>query len=153
MIKCPFYQHDLTSITPWISNYIHYKVWDEITYPFPNFNGATIEVWEWIHNFMLHFTEYVITYPCWDQSWTMLVKWAPGNILERGNFIHKYWLRPLICIIVNTNIINHYNSIMWDSEYLHQWLTTILFHVIDEAVSSACKYLIGDIVVSRTRWE
>ena len=28
----------------WISNYIHYKVWDEITYPFLNFNGATVEV-------------------------------------------------------------------------------------------------------------
>ena len=24
----------------WISNYINYKVWDEITYVFPNFNGA-----------------------------------------------------------------------------------------------------------------
>ena len=24
----------------WISNYIHNKVWDEITYPLPNFNGA-----------------------------------------------------------------------------------------------------------------
>ena len=27
-------------------------VWDEITYPFPNFNGATVEVWEWISSFM-----------------------------------------------------------------------------------------------------
>ena len=27
-----------------ISNYIHYTVWDEITYPFLNFNGATVEV-------------------------------------------------------------------------------------------------------------
>ena len=26
------------------NNYIHYKVWDEITYPFLNFNGATVEV-------------------------------------------------------------------------------------------------------------
>ena len=26
------------------SNHIHYKVWDEITYPFLNFNGATVEV-------------------------------------------------------------------------------------------------------------
>ena len=25
-------------------NHIHYKVWYEITYPFLNFNGATIEV-------------------------------------------------------------------------------------------------------------
>ena len=28
----------------WISNHIRYKVWDEITYPFLNFNGATVEV-------------------------------------------------------------------------------------------------------------
>ena len=27
-----------------MSNYIHYKVWDEITYPLPNFNGATISL-------------------------------------------------------------------------------------------------------------
>ena len=31
------------------------KVWDEITYPFPNFNGVTVEVWEWISNFIPHF--------------------------------------------------------------------------------------------------
>ena len=30
------------------------KAWDEITYPFPNFNGATVEVWEWISNFIPH---------------------------------------------------------------------------------------------------
>ena len=33
-----------TLITAWISNYIHYKVWDEITYSFLNFNGATVKV-------------------------------------------------------------------------------------------------------------
>ena len=31
------------------------KVWDIITYPFPNFKGATAEVWEWIGNFISHF--------------------------------------------------------------------------------------------------
>ena len=45
----------------WISNLIHYKVWDEITNPFPNFNGATVEVWEWISNLIPHFTGHVIT--------------------------------------------------------------------------------------------
>ena len=25
-------------------NYIHYKLWDEIIYPFLNFNGCTVEV-------------------------------------------------------------------------------------------------------------
>ena len=29
-------------IPAWISNYIHYKEWDEITYPFLNFNGCTL---------------------------------------------------------------------------------------------------------------
>ena len=27
-------------------------MWDKITYLFPNFNGATVEVWEWISNFI-----------------------------------------------------------------------------------------------------
>ena len=40
----PFYLHGLTSILAWISNYILYDVWAEITYPFLNFNGATVEV-------------------------------------------------------------------------------------------------------------
>ena len=39
-----FYWHGLTLILTWISNYIHYKVWDELTYPPLNFNGATVEV-------------------------------------------------------------------------------------------------------------
>ena len=29
-------------IPTWISNYIHYDACDEITYPFPSFNGATV---------------------------------------------------------------------------------------------------------------
>ena len=40
----PFYQHGLTLIPAWISNLMHSKVWDGITYPFLNFNGATVEV-------------------------------------------------------------------------------------------------------------
>ena len=43
-ISGPFYQHGLTLIPTWISNHIHYNVWDEITYPFLNFNGCTVEV-------------------------------------------------------------------------------------------------------------
>ena len=34
----------LILIPAWISNHIHYKMWDEITYPFLNFNSATVEV-------------------------------------------------------------------------------------------------------------
>ena len=42
----------------WIHNYNRCKVWDEITYPFPNFNGATVEVWDWISNFIPHHITY-----------------------------------------------------------------------------------------------
>ena len=38
-------------IPAWISNYVQHKVWDEITYPFPNFN---VEVWE-LSNFITPF--------------------------------------------------------------------------------------------------
>ena len=56
----------LTLILPWISNYIHCKVWDEVTYPSSNFNDCYIEVWEWISNYIPHITGHVITYPYWD---------------------------------------------------------------------------------------
>ena len=49
----------------WI-NYIQYNIWDNITYQLQNFNGATVEVWEWISNFTQHFNKYVITNPGLD---------------------------------------------------------------------------------------
>ena len=50
------------------NNHMLSKVWDEITYPFPNFNGFTVEVWEWVSNFILQFIMGVITCPYWDLS-------------------------------------------------------------------------------------
>ena len=44
----PFYWHGLTQIPACKSNFIQYKVWDELIYPFLNFNAETVEVWEWI---------------------------------------------------------------------------------------------------------
>ena len=46
-------------IPTWISTCIHYKVWDYIIHSFPNCNGATVEVCEWISNFIAHFTGWV----------------------------------------------------------------------------------------------
>ena len=71
--------HVLTLITAWIYNYIHYKIWDEIVYPFTNINGATVDVWEKISHFTPHLTCHVIICPCWGQTQTMLVKRAPGE--------------------------------------------------------------------------
>ena len=76
-----------TLVPAWISNYIHYKVWDEITYPFPNFKGATIEVWEWISNFFTHFMMAMITNP-----FEIKVKPYMLNILTRT------WQSPVFAI-------------------------------------------------------
>ena len=56
------YYHGSTLPPAWISHNMSCKVWDEITYPFPNFNGCTVEFGEWIGNFTLHFVTDVITY-------------------------------------------------------------------------------------------
>ena len=69
----PFYLYWLTLIPAWISNYMPSKMWNEITYPFPNFNHCIIEVWEWISYFIPYFIMDVIT-SCWDWSWSILVK-------------------------------------------------------------------------------
>ena len=61
-----FTNMDKLLIPAWVSNHMHSKVWNEITYPFLNFNGCTVEVLEWISDFILHFIMDVITYPYWD---------------------------------------------------------------------------------------
>ena len=45
---------------------MHSKLCDAITCPFPSFNGCTVEVWEWISNFIPNFIVDVITYTCRD---------------------------------------------------------------------------------------
>ena len=59
-----FYIHGITLILAWIDDYIHWKMWHEIIHPFPNFNGGTVEYWEWISYFTPHFTGHVFMYPC-----------------------------------------------------------------------------------------
>ena len=58
----PFYEHGSTLIPACISNHMSSKVCDGITYSFLNFNGATVEVKEWISNFIPHIIMDVITY-------------------------------------------------------------------------------------------
>ena len=63
----PRFQCHLASLGPnelipaWINNYIYYKMWDEIIYPFPNFNSWTVEVWEWISDIIPHFIGHMIS--------------------------------------------------------------------------------------------
>ena len=54
-VRGPFYQHGLTWIPARMNNHMRSKVCDDGTYPFPNFNGCTVEVSEWIGNVMPQF--------------------------------------------------------------------------------------------------
>ena len=77
----PLKSKEQAVISAWISNYTHHKVWDEITYPFPNFNSCTVEVWEWISNIISHIAGHVITYP---MLWLKLIhvgKRGPSHCL------------------------------------------------------------------------
>ena len=45
MILGPFHKHRLTLTPTWKCYHTPSKVRNEITYPFRNFNGAAVEVW------------------------------------------------------------------------------------------------------------
>ena len=46
------------------NTYMPGKVWNWITYPFQNFSGATVDIWERISNCIPHYRMDEITYPC-----------------------------------------------------------------------------------------
>ena len=122
------------------------KVWDKITYPFPNFNGATLEVWEWVSNFIPHFIMGLITYPCWDLSWSMLVKGAPGVYfikLPMLNWAHQWQADIMLamgltyntvqlawCIFDNFFVLNSCNTRLQSwmfPDKLTTWLKSLMF--------------------------
>ena len=75
-IRGSFCWYGSTSILAWINNNEPHKVWNEITYPFPNFNGCTSEVWEWIRNSTSYFKMDVITYP----NFRITLEWSSHNL-------------------------------------------------------------------------
>ena len=75
----PLYRHGLTLCPAWICNHMPRKVWDGNTYPFLNFNGCTVEVQDWISNFIPHFMMDVIILSMLGSKLIMLVKGATGD--------------------------------------------------------------------------
>ena len=73
------YWHGLTLIPTWINDYVANNAWDWITYPFTIFDRGTGEVTEAISHFVSHL---VITYPYWDESYFVSVKWQIIKTIE-----------------------------------------------------------------------
>ena len=76
-------------ISVWISNHMLHEVWNDITYPFPNFNGCTVEIWQFISDFtsnfictLLFFHVVIKVDPCPphpEQQWPLLLTWFNFN--------------------------------------------------------------------------
>ena len=74
-------------------NYIHYVVWNEITYRFPNFHGCTVQIWERIGNFIPCFN------PCWWNG-SLACNWICGFLWHTVTTIVRLGLPPngtLVC--------------------------------------------------------
>ena len=80
----------LTLIPVWIRKHMPSKVWDEITYPFTNFNGCTVDFWKLISDFMPYFIMDAIAGP---GAWSKSVYWSQygGNKLLTPR---TSWSRP-----------------------------------------------------------
>ena len=89
------------------------KLWGEITYPSPNFNGCTVEVWKWTDNFLPHIVidNVIICYggiklkkkkqqpnvSVLQGSWPIYPT-EPGAIQPDSTRAHpSYWLHALMC--------------------------------------------------------
>ena len=78
-----FYKHRLTLIPAWINNHINYKVWDKITYPFPNFKGAAVDVCQ----VSLHKSKATVKWPVSQNEAGWGSEFVPLKKREVGSFI------------------------------------------------------------------
>ena len=81
-----------------IPNSIPSKVWDEISYSFLSFNGYTIEVCEWISNFVEYFSLSVISYPC--SNLIYISKWVQCYI----SIIYIYYICIYLYICISFTV-------------------------------------------------
>ena len=113
-----FHQHGL--IPWWISNNIHHKVWNAITYS--NFNGADFEFWEWISNLIPHFTGHVINCPLLHSK---------GKSLAVLNWIYIQADSKVLCVEMNDlpqNMFEMESSNLMQNKPFHQANYILYWH-------------------------
>ena len=65
--------------------------WNYLSIPKLQRNGSTVEVWEWLSNFIPHFIMNIITYPCRDSKLNHVSKRGPRR-LSTDNQIHSQFV-------------------------------------------------------------
>ena len=126
--RAHFYLHGLTVFLAWISNHIHYTVWDEITYLFSNINGVALLVWEWICEDWSMLELKLIHVSKWGTRFILIIStkiltwieidWAhwiiPGTFYLRPGITWDFvWLRPLRNLRKNKTLITRNKQIKY----------------------------------------
>ena len=107
-------------IPAWISNHTHSEVCGEITYLSPSFNGAIVEVWEWISAFIPNFIMDLSTLI----FKLMLVKRAPGDTSwrEKNTGPPPYYILFVQLIHhISLTCCGHY-MIFWHPTHSFGWI-------------------------------
>ena len=95
------------------------KVWDEITYPFPSLKRCTVEVWEWICNFIPHFIMDVISCPCWWWQWKLTSLQTHNNTLaDNERYCIQYSNENIYIYISFEQSTTHILYSSWNTESL-----------------------------------
>ena len=100
-----------------VNNYTHYKEWDVITYPFPNFNGCTVKVWGWISKFIPHFvspSRHAISYPCKVSNPDGTHSLVPNTNKTQNS--HK---RDWVTATTNINTSCKHHGVKWNATRLY----------------------------------
>ena len=97
-------KNHLFLIAAWVSYHMPSKVWDEVTYPFQNFNGCTVEVWEWISNFIPLIIMNVITYPKHGTTFYSYIRQGTGRMSNMFRY----------CLITCLRYSSYLNSLIHD---------------------------------------
>ena len=91
--------------------------------------ACTIEVWEWISNSIPHFIMGIITYPCWDFSWSKLVKQSFST--QWGSLVCEASVYTELCLshwahgAITTSLLWHNNDVIIAS--CGRWVYYLLY--------------------------
>ena len=177
----PFYLHGLISNPAWIMNHKPSKKWDEITYPFKNFSGASVQVLEWISNL-------VISLPLYNGcNYVSMLGFELSHLSKRRdpwwhffctNLLHRIayvYSRSLIYIYSQSwrvglewqpnppflessnEVCKHFHCICKNSRKLYMWFSVVSgWNVFDGSVRCIIKIdgvrILGHLQIYRNVW-
>ena len=113
-------------------------MWDEITYPFPNFNSATVEVWDWISTFIPHI-----------QIW----QYGVSPVSLKFNLQHFPWnIHIFVCFVIMWSYNKFFADIFDPFIYVIQGpISLTFFHHNSNSmeISFSCNSITGDHIATK----